>query len=154
MSFSERLIQLRSNLGMSQNQLAKAMEVSRQAVSKWETGQSIPDAAKMIRLADILNTDLEYLSTGRVVVPSRPPVVLETVKTVEVEKIVEKPVVQVVEKIVERKVEVPVEVPVVQYVDRPVVKRVVRTRYLRNPLEYAAVGVICFLTGLFVGIIL
>lgn len=153
MSFSERLIQLRSNLGMSQNQLAKAMEVSRQAVSKWETGQSIPDAAKMIRLADILNTDLEYLSTGRVVVPSRPPVVLETVKTVEVEKIVEKPVVQVVEKIVERKVEVPVEVPVVQYVDRPVVKRVVRTRYLRNPLEYAAVGVICFLLGLLFGFI-
>ncbi len=153
MSFGERLIQLRSDLGMSQNQLAKAMEISRQAVSKWETGYSVPDAAKMIRLADILNTDLEYLSTGRVVVPSRPPIVLETVKTVEVEKIVEKPVIQVVEKLVERKVEVPVEVPVVQYVERPVVKKVVRTRYLRNPLEYAAVGLVCFLLGLLFGFI-
>ena len=66
----------------------------------------------------------------------------------------EKPVIQVVEKIVERKVEVPVEVPVVKYVDRPVVKKLVRTRYLRNPLEFAAVGILCFLLGLIVGIIL
>lgn len=154
MSIGERIIQLRSEKNMSQNQLAKAMEVSRQAVSKWETGQSVPDAARMIWLADILDTNLEYLSTGRVVVPSRPPVVLETVKTVEVEKVIEKPVVQVVEKIVERKVKVPVEVPVVEYVDRPVIKRVVRTRYLRNPTEYAAVGIFCFLLGLFLGFLL
>ena len=128
------------------------MEVSRQAVSKWENDLSTPDPAKMIRLADVLDTDLEYLTTGRIVVPSRPPVVLETVKTVE--KVVEKPVIQVVEKIVERKVQVPVEVPVVKYVDRPVVKKLVRTRYLRNPLEFAAVGILCFLLGLIVGIIL
>ena len=90
MSLSQRIIELRNKLGMSQNQLAKAMDVSRQAVSKWENGQSTPDAARMLRLAEILDTDLEYLTTGRVVVPSRPPVVLETTKTVEVEKVVEK----------------------------------------------------------------
>ena len=151
MSIGDRIVQLRTDKNMSQNQLAKAMEVSRQAVSKWENGQSIPDAAKMIRLTEVLETDLEYLSTGRVVVPSRPPVVLETVKTVEVEKVIEKPIIQVVEKIVDRKVEVPVEVPVVEYVDRPVVKRVVRTRYVRNPLEFAAVGIGCFLLGLLIG---
>ena len=149
MSIGQRIIQLRTQRNMSQNQLAKVMEVSRQAVSKWENDQSVPDAAKMIRLADVLDTDLEYLSTGRLVVPSRPPVVLTEIQTVEVEKILEKPVIQVVEKIVERKV----EVPVVEYVDRPVVKRVLRTRYLRNPLEYAAVGVICFLLGLLFGFI-
>ena len=120
MSIGERITKLRTERNISQKQLADAMEVSRQAVSKWENDLSTPDPAKMIRLADVLNTDLEYLTTGRVVVPSRPPIVLETVKTVE--KVVEKPVVQVVEKIVERRVEVPVEVPVVQYVDRPVVK--------------------------------
>ena len=152
MSVGERIIELRTARNISQAQLAKAMEVSRQAVSKWENGQSTPDATKMIKLAELLDTDLEYLTTGRVVVPARPPVVLETVKTVE--KVVEKPVVQVVEKIIERKVEVPVEVPVVEYVDRPVVKRVVRTRYLRNPMEYAAVGIGCFLLGLLIGYIL
>lgn len=154
MSLSQRIIELRNELGMSQNQLAKAMEVSRQAVSKWENGQSTPDAARMLRLAEILDTDLEYLTTGRVVVPSRPPVVLETTKTVEVEKVVEKPVVQVVERVVERQVKVPVEVPVVEYVDRPVVKKVVRTQYLRNPLEFVLVGIACFFLGLLIGIIL
>ena len=152
MSIGERIATLRIQRKISQTQLAEAMEVSRQAVSKWENDLSTPDPAKMIRLADVLDTDLEYLTTGRIVVPSRPPVVLETVKTVE--KVVEKPVIQVVEKIVERKVEVPVEVPVVKYVDRPVVKKLVRTRYLRNPLEFAAVGILCFLLGLIVGSIL
>ena len=152
MSIGERITTLRIQRKISQTQLAEAMEVSRQAVSKWENDLSTPDPAKMIRLADVLDTDLEYLTTGRIVVPSRPPVVLETVKTVE--KVVEKPVIQVVEKIVERKVQVPVEVPVVKYVDRPVVKKLVRTRYLRNPLEFAAVGILCFLLGLIVGIIL
>ncbi len=152
MSIGQRITELRAERNISQNQLAKAMEVSRQAVSKWENDQSTPDPLKIIKLADFLGTDVEYLSTGRAVVPTRPPLVLETVKTVE--KVVEKPVIQVVEKIVERKVEVPVEVPVVEYVDRPVVKRVIRTRYRRNPLEYAAVGIGCFLLGLLIGFIL
>ena len=152
MSIGERITELRMGRKLSQNQLAKSMDVSRQAVSKWENGQSTPDAAKMIKLAELLDTDLEYLTTGRVVVPSRPPIVLETVKTVE--EVVEKPVVQVVEKIVERRVEVPVEVPVVKYVDRPVVKRVVRTRYLRNPLEYAAIGILGIAVGILIGVLL
>jgi len=152
MSLGERITELRKARNISQNQLAEAMEVSRQAVSKWENGQSTPDPLKIIKLAEYLDTDVEYLSTGRLVVPNRPPVVLETVKTVE--KVVEKPVIQVVEKIVERKVEVPVKIPVVEYVDRPVVKRVMRTRYLRNPMEYIAVGFVSFLFGLLFGFFL
>lgn len=149
LSIGERIIKLRNERNISQNQLAKAMEVSRQAVSKWENGQSTPDSLKLIKLAEFLNTDVEYLTTGRIVVPTRPPVVLKTVETVE--KIVEKPVVQVVERVVERKVRVPVEVPVVEYVDRPVYKRVTRTRYLRNPVEFALVGIAGFLAGLLIG---
>ena len=152
MSIGQRITQLRAELNMSQNQLAKAMEISRQAVSKWENGQSTPDATKMIKLAEVLNTDVEFLTTGRVAVPSRPPVVVTTVETIE--KVVEKPVVQVVEKIVERKVEVPVEIPVVEYVDKPVIRKVIRTRYMRNPLEYLAVGVAAFILGILVGILL
>jgi len=154
MSIGERIVELRKEKNINQNQLASMMDVSRQAVSKWENDLSTPDPLKMIRLAELLGTDVEYLSTGRQVVPSRPPVVVTTVETVEVEKIVEKPVIQVVEKVVERRVEVPVEVPVVEYVDRPVVKRVVRTRYLRNPLEYSLVGIGCFIAGLLFGFLL
>lgn len=146
MSLGDRILQLRTTKNLSQNQLAKLMEVSRQAVSKWETGQSVPDSLKMIKLADILETDIEYLSTGRQVVPTRPPVVIKTVETVEVEKVIEKPVIKEVEKIIEKRVEVPVEVPII--------KRVFRTRYLRNPVEYAIIGAVAFLLGLIVGIIL
>lgn len=146
MSVGERISELRNEKKLSQNQLAKLMDVSRQAVSKWETGQSVPDSLNLIKLADILETDIEYLTTGRQVVPTRPPVVIKTVETVEVEKVVEKPVIQVVEKIVEKEVNVPVEVPVV--------KKIFRTKYIRNPIEYAIIGAVAFLLGLIVGIIL
>lgn len=152
-SIGQRITELRKEKNISQNQLAKALSVSRQAVSKWENDLSSPDSLKMIILAEVLDTDVEYLTTGRQVVTSRPPVVLTTVETVEVEKVVEKPVVQVVEKIVERKVEVPVEFPVVEYVEKPVIKRVVRTRYMRNPVEYALVGICAFVLGLLVGLV-
>ena len=146
MCVGDRISELRNEKKLSQNQLAKLMEVSRQAVSKWETGQSVPDSLNLIKLSDILETDIEYLTTGRQVVPTRPPVVIKTVETVEVEKIVEKPVIQVVEKIVEKQVNVPVEVPVV--------KKVFRTKYIRNPIEYAIIGAVAFLLGLIIGIMI
>ena len=148
MSVGERIAELRSLCGLSQNQLAKAMEVSRQAVSKWETGQSVPDSMNMIRLAEVLETDVEYLTTGRNSYGRRPPVVINTVETVE--KVVEKPVVQIVEKVVEKTV----EVPVVEYVEKPVIKKVVRREYVRNPLEYAAVALVSFLLGVLIGVFL
>ena len=148
MSIGERIMELRTACGMTQNQLAKAMEVSRQAVSKWETDQSVPDPMKMIHLAEILDTDIEYLTTGRRNFARRPPVVINTVETVE--KIVEKPVVQVVEKTVEKIV----EKPVVQYVEKPVIKKVLRKQYIRNPIEFAVCGGISFVIGLIIGLIL
>ncbi len=146
MSLGERIVELRGVCGLSQNQLAKAMEVSRQAVSKWESGQSTPDARKMIRLAEVLETDVEYLTTGRKTYARRPPVVVSTVETVE--KVVEKPVVQVkiVEKIVEK--------PVVEFVEKPVVKKIYRTKTVRNPIEFALCGGVCFLLGLLIGLLL
>ena len=145
MSLGERIIEIRKTAGMSQYELSKAMDVSRQAVSKWETDQSSPDAANLIRLAEILDSDIEYLTTGRRNFGRRPPVVIKTTETVE--KIVEKPVVQMVEKVVEKVV----ETPVVQVVEKPVVKKVYRTCYIRNPLEYGILGAVCFLIGLLIG---
>ena len=136
MSIGERITELRKMQNLSQGQLAQAMDVSRQAVSKWENDQTSPDSLKMIRLAEVLDTDIEYLTTGRRNYGRRPPVVLKTVETVE--KVVEKPV----------------EKTVVQYVEKPVIKKVFRTKYLRNPAELAIVGIVCFLLGLLVGYLL
>lgn len=148
MSLGERITQLRNQSGLSQYELAKALEVSRQAVSKWENGQSNPDSMNLIRLSEILDTDIEYLTTGRQTYGRRPPVVIETEKIVE--KVVEKPVVQVVEKVVETVV----EKPIVQYVEKPVIRKRIRVKYIRNPLEYAVVGGACFFLGLILGLLL
>ena len=137
MSIGERITELRKMQNLSQGQLAQAMDVSRQAVSKWENDQTSPDSL-----------NIEYLTTGRRNYGRRPPVVLKTVETVE--KVIEKPVVRVVEKVVEK----PVEKTVVQYVEKPVIKKVFRTKYLRNPAELAIVGIVCFLLGLLVGYLL
>lgn len=145
MSIGERITELRNQNNMSQYELSKAMEVSRQAVSKWENDQSSPDAQNLIRLADILDTDIEYLTTGRRTFGRRPPVVLKTVETIE--KVVEKPV--IVEKVVNKIV----EKPVVEYVEKPVVKKITRVKYLRNPFEYVITGIICFVVGLVVGLL-
>lgn len=146
MSIGERITELRNQNHLSQYQLAQVMEVSRQAVSKWENDQSFPDAQNLIRLAEILDTDIEYLTTGRRSFGRRPPVVIKSTETVE--KVVEKPV--IVEKVVKQIV----EKPVVEFVEKPVVKKVIRTKYIRNPMEYFVVGVLCFLLGLMIGWIL
>lgn len=148
MSLGERITELRTASGLSQNQLAKELDVSRQAVSKWETDQSAPDARNLIRLSELLDTDIEYLTTGRRTFGRRPPVVIKTTETVE--KIVEKPVVQVVETVVEKVV----EKPVVEYVEKPVVKKVYRKQFVRNPVEFAVCGGIFFLMGLLIGLLL
>ena len=143
MSLGERITELRKACGLSQYQLAKEMEVSRQAVSKWENGQAVPDAGRIIQLAEVLETDVDYLTTGRRSYGRRPPVVVNTTEIVE--KILEKPVVQVVEKIVE------IEKPGVQFIEKPVIKKIYRTKYKQNPLELLAIGALCFLAGFLIG---
>ena len=146
MSVGERITELRKEQKISQFQLAKLLQVSRQAVSKWENDLAMPDTENMIRLADILDTDIEYLSSGRRNMGRRPPVIVETVNTVTVEKQVEVPVIQVIEKIVEK--------PVIEYVEKPVIKKIYRTKYVRNPLEFAVVGFVCLIIGILIGYIL
>ena len=141
MSLGLRITELRNACGMSQYALAKALEVSRQAVSKWETDRSTPNSMMLIHLAEVLNTDVEYLTTGRIT-PQSLPIVINSVETVE--RIVEVPVVQTVEKIVEK--------PLVKFVEKTVVKKVYRKEYLRNPLEFAVCAMICLLTGFLIGL--
>lgn len=57
----ERLYQLRRSRGMSQEQLAEQIGVSRQTISKWEGGLSTPDLPKLIALADCFEVTLDVL---------------------------------------------------------------------------------------------
>lgn len=61
MSLSEKILKLRAARGMSQGDLAEKLGVSRQSVSKWETGQSVPDLDKIIKLADLFGVTTDYL---------------------------------------------------------------------------------------------
>ena len=61
MGFSERLIELRKRRKMTQGDLAERVGVSRQSVSKWETGESFPDLPKLVQLADALKVSMDVL---------------------------------------------------------------------------------------------
>ncbi len=61
MELKERLIQERKARGFSQEELAVQIGVSRQAVSKWETGDALPDLPKLIALAEALNISMDAL---------------------------------------------------------------------------------------------
>lgn len=61
MSFADNLKRLRKDRNLSQEQLAEHLEVSRQAVSKWEQGSGFPEVEKLIRLSDKLNVSLDSL---------------------------------------------------------------------------------------------
>ena len=55
MNFSKNLQSLRKEAGLSQEELAEQLHLSRQAISKWESGQSLPDIGTCIKLCEILN---------------------------------------------------------------------------------------------------
>ena len=61
MKFSDKLKKLRKDNNLSQERLADLLEVSRQAVSKWESGSSYPDMEKMKKMCKVLNCTLEDL---------------------------------------------------------------------------------------------
>ena len=61
MKFSEKLIRLRKIKGMTQDELASAVGVSRQAVYKWESGQSYPEVIKLIELKKLFEISIDDL---------------------------------------------------------------------------------------------
>ena len=61
MTFGEKLTGLRKREGLSQEALAEQLGVSRQAVSRWEQGAALPDAAKLLPCARLFSVDVEWL---------------------------------------------------------------------------------------------
>lgn len=61
MNFSEKLIRLRKREGISQEELASYLEVSRQAVSRWEQGTADPSTSNLLALAKLFGVSAEEL---------------------------------------------------------------------------------------------
>lgn len=59
--FAQNLAALRKRAGYTQETLAEALGVSRQAVGKWESGQGLPEASTLLTLADLLGCSLDQL---------------------------------------------------------------------------------------------
>ena len=58
---SEKLYKLRKNSGLSQEQLAEQLNVSRQAISKWEQGTAVPESEKLITISNFFGVSVDYL---------------------------------------------------------------------------------------------
>lgn len=61
MIFADKIIQLRKERNWSQEELASQLGVSRQSISKWESGSSLPDLDKIIKLSQIFDVSTDYL---------------------------------------------------------------------------------------------
>ena len=66
MKFKEKLVKLRKEKNRSQEQLAEELEVSRQAVSKWESGNSYPEMDKLIQMCKIFNCTLDDFTNDEI----------------------------------------------------------------------------------------
>ena len=66
MEFGNKLYALRKEKGLSQEELANRLEVTRQTVSKWELGDSTPDLEKLVLLAELFELSLDELVLDKV----------------------------------------------------------------------------------------
>ena len=64
MAFGETLTYLRKSRGLSQEQLAGELDLTRQTISKWELNQSTPDLGYLVRLSDFFGVSIDYLVRG------------------------------------------------------------------------------------------
>jgi len=61
MRFEEKIVELRKQKGLSQEELAEQLGVSRQAVSRWELGQTLPDIPNLLQLCELFGVSVDYL---------------------------------------------------------------------------------------------
>ena len=65
MNVGEKILQLRKKMGLSQEELAEKLNVTRQTISKWETNQSSPDFEKIVPLCDLFEITTDELLRGK-----------------------------------------------------------------------------------------
>ena len=61
MTIYDKLVQLRKRKGWSQEDLAEKLDVSRQAISRWENGAALPDAYNLLQLSHLYDVSTDYL---------------------------------------------------------------------------------------------
>ena len=61
MTLGEKILILRKQNGLSQEQLAEKISISRQAISRWELNESIPDVDNIVQLSKVFNVSTDYL---------------------------------------------------------------------------------------------
>jgi transcriptional regulator with XRE-family HTH domain len=61
MTFNEKLKECREDIGLTQDDIAKKLSITRQAISKWERGINEPDIETIVRLADIYDVTIDQL---------------------------------------------------------------------------------------------
>ena len=61
MKLSEKILDLRKQRGMSQEDLAERLGISRQAISRWESGTVLPDSANVLQLSKLFGVTTDYL---------------------------------------------------------------------------------------------
>ena len=66
MNFSEKLFTLRKANNLTQEQLAEKLDISRQSISKWESGQAIPEIEKIIALSTIFDVNAGKTTTNNI----------------------------------------------------------------------------------------
>ena len=71
-TFSEKLLELRRREGLSQEQLADQLGITRQSVSKWESGAAIPELSKLVALSELFSVSVDYLVKDRLESPELP----------------------------------------------------------------------------------
>ena len=71
MSLGEKIREQRKKAGLSQEQLAEKLNVSRQAITKWETDKGIPEVTNLIAISDEFGLSLDELIKGDIVVKEK-----------------------------------------------------------------------------------
>ena len=84
MTLGNRIQQLRKEHNMSQGDLADALDISRQSVSKWETDTATPDLDKLLKLSEIFDITLDELVKGQSPSPKETQTNVTTLETVKI----------------------------------------------------------------------
>ncbi len=86
MKLQEKIIKLRKENGWSQEEFAERMNVSRQAISRWENGTALPDANNILQLSKLFNVTADYLLNEDYTSDNDIPRLKEANKALEIKK--------------------------------------------------------------------